>query len=118
MSKENNHECNCNHEHDQEHECGCNHDHDGDCCNHQHDTVTLTLDNDETLECLVVGIFDVDDREYIALLPDEEDNVLLYRYAAVDDEEIDLTNIEDDDEYELVSKTFLSLIEEEIEDEE
>ncbi len=52
MSKENNHECNCNHEHDQEHECGCNHDHDGDCCNHQHDTVTLTLDNDETLECL------------------------------------------------------------------
>ncbi len=118
MSKDKNHECNCNHDNDQQHECECNHDHDGDCCNHDHNTVTLTLDNDETLECLVVGIFDVDDREYIALLPNEEDNVLLYRYATADNEEIDLTNIEDDDEFELVSKTFLSLIEEETEDEE
>lgn len=32
-------------------------------------TVTLTLDNDEELECEVVSIFEAGDREYISLLP-------------------------------------------------
>lgn len=112
MSKDN-HDCKCNHEHHHhgDHECGCNHE-------HAHDTITLTLDNDETLECVVIGIFDVDDREYIALLPNDEENVLLYRYAEAENDEVDLANIEDDDEFELVSKTFLSLIEEESDDDE
>lgn len=119
MNKEKEHNCNCNHDHEghQHEDCGC-HDHEGDCCNHdhQHDTITLTLDNDVVLECVVLGVFDVEDKEYIALLPQEEDNVLLYGYAASNDDEVELINIEDDDEYELVSKTFMSLIEEDIED--
>ena len=36
-------------------------------------TVTLTLDNDEELECAVLGIFEAGGREYIALLPMEDD---------------------------------------------
>ena len=49
-------------------------------------TVTLTLDNDEELECAVLGIFEADSRDYIALLPldengdDEDSQVSLYRY--------------------------------------
>ena len=34
-------------------------------------TVTLTLDDDTTLECVVINIFKAGDREYIALLPME-----------------------------------------------
>ena len=49
-------------------------------------TVTLTLDNDETLDCLVLTIFNVGEKQYIALLPLGEDgesengDVFLYRY--------------------------------------
>ena len=32
-------------------------------------TVTLTLDNDEELECAVLTIFETAGQEYIALLP-------------------------------------------------
>jgi uncharacterized protein YrzB (UPF0473 family) len=123
MNKENNHDCNCNHDHTTEHEdCHC-HDHGEDCCNHEHDhhheTITLTLDNDKNIECLVLGVFDAGDNEYIALLPEDEDDVLLYRYAALDNDEVELTNIEEDDEFDLVSKTFMELIEEdEAEDDE
>ena len=35
-------------------------------------TVTLTLDNDETVECAILTIFPVDGRDYIALLPLDE----------------------------------------------
>ena len=35
-------------------------------------TVTLTLDNDETVECAILTIFPVNGRDYIALLPLDE----------------------------------------------
>lgn len=73
-------------------------------------TVTLTLDNNEELECAIISIFDVEDREYIALLPlsgkDAEDGeVYLYRYEEVNGKP-DLSNIETDDEFERVSEAF------------
>ena len=49
-------------------------------------TVTLTLENDEELEWAVLSIFEAEEREYIALLPLDEngDNddgqVFLYRF--------------------------------------
>lgn len=74
-------------------------------------TVTLTLDDDTTLECVVINIFKAGDREYIALLPmegpaAEEGEVYLYRYIEDENGEPDLENIEDDDEFELVSDAF------------
>ena len=36
-------------------------------------TVTLTLDNDETLECLVLTIYETNGQKYIALLPLDEE---------------------------------------------
>ena len=36
-------------------------------------TVTLTLENDQELECAVLTIFETDGREYIALLPLEDE---------------------------------------------
>lgn len=69
-------------------------------------TVTLTLDNDEELECAVLGIFEADSRDYIALLPldengdDEDSQVYLYRYIDNgEEEEPGLENILDDAEF-------------------
>ena len=74
-------------------------------------TVTLTLDNDETLECAVLTIYEVAGQEYIALLPmndeeNEDGDVYLYRYVVTEDGEPTLENIEDDDEYEAAADAF------------
>ncbi|WP_425446414.1 DUF1292 domain-containing protein [Dethiothermospora halolimnae] len=116
--------CKCNHEHDED--CGCEHDHnngdcgcghehhDGDCgCGHDHEheeveVMYITLDDDTELECYVLGNFEVEDIEYIALVPDNDDRVLLYRYKEVDGE-IELENIESDDEFEIATEAFYEL---------
>ena len=76
-------------------------------------TVTLTLDNDEELECAVLTIFESDAREYIALLPlnddGENEDGQIYLYRLIDngeDEEPGLENILDDQEFERVSDAF------------
>lgn len=91
------------------HECNCGHE---DCnCNEETVTVTLTLDNDEEVECAVLVIYTVDNQDYIALLPidengeNEDGEVYLYRYNEVDGEP-ELGNIEDDDEYEAAADAF------------
>ena len=74
-------------------------------------TVTLTLDNDEVVECAVLTVYTANDKEYIALLPlneegeSEDCDVYLYRYEEVDGEPT-LSNIEDDDEYEVAADAF------------
>ena len=74
-------------------------------------TVTLTLDDDTTLECIVINIFQAGDKEYIALLPmegeaAEDGEVYLYRYSEDEDGQPNLENVEDDDEIEIVSDAF------------
>ncbi len=83
-------------------DCDCNSD-----ASMEDITVTLTLDNDEELECGVLCIFTADSKEYIALLPldDEDGEVLLYRYTEVDGNPT-LDMIESDDEYEIVADAF------------
>ncbi len=88
------------------------HDHDCNCGCNEEVTVTLTLDNDEVLECAVLTIYNVDDKEYIALLPlveddaEEDGDVYIYRYVETEDGEPTLENIEDDDEYEAAADAF------------
>jgi uncharacterized protein YrzB (UPF0473 family) len=73
-------------------------------------TVTLTLDNDEEIECAIISIFDVQERQYIALLPlsgndAEQGEVYLYRYEE-NGGNPELSNIETDEEFEIVSDAF------------
>ena len=82
-------------------------------------TVTLTLENDEELECAVLTIFETDGREYIALLPLDEngdnDDGQVYLYRFIDngeDEEPGLENIIEDKEFEHVSEAFNDWMEE------
>ncbi len=86
----------------------------GDCatCGGEGVTVTLTLDDDSTLECAIVGIFDALNKEYIALLPldengqNEDGEVYLYRYSVDSNGKPELDNIESDEEYDAVSEAF------------
>jgi uncharacterized protein YrzB (UPF0473 family) len=78
-------------------------------------TVTLTLEDDAELDCDVVAIFQVQDKDYIALEPmgKETDEVFLYRLKHNDIEDLVLENIEDDKEFELVSNAFDELLDDE-----
>ena len=78
-------------------------------------TVDIELDNGETVECSIITIFEVDNKEYIALLPmvDEDDelygNYWIYGYSENPDnvnEEPVLRPIEDEDEYEAALDAF------------
>ena len=78
-------------------------------------TVTLTLDDDTEVECVVLTVFNAGEHEYIALLPmegadSEEGEVYLYRYSETEDGTPNLDNIEDDDEYEIVAEAFDELL--------
>lgn len=77
------------------------------------DTVTLLLDNDESVECAILCILPVQGKDYIALLPlddegdtEEESRVFLYRYIEHEDGEPELENIDDDDEFEIVADAY------------
>ena len=76
-------------------------------------TVTLTLDNDEELECSVLTIFEGGESQYIALLRVDESGdssdspVYLYRFLDNGgDAEPEIENILDDDEFERASEAF------------
>lgn len=71
--------------------------------------ITLTLEDDSEMDCEVLGIFPVGDKEYIALLPEgagEDGEVIIYRFTELENDEIQLDNIEDDAEFELVGEAF------------
>ncbi len=81
-------------------------------CNHDHedmDIIYLTLEDDSELECEVIGIFEVEDKEYIALAPLGEEEVLLYGYKEKENDEFELVSIEDEDEFDLVTEAFYAL---------
>ena len=99
-------------EHNHDHGCDFGHDH-----NHEGEaSVTLTLDDGTVLECAVLTIFPAGDKEYIALLPlneegeNEDGEVFLYRFKENGEGEPELENIEDDDEYEIVADAFDELL--------
>ena len=83
------------------------------------DTMTLDQDDGGKLECIVLNVFPVNNREYIALLPmndeghvEEDAQIFLYRFEELGDDEVNLETIEDDDEFELVSDYFDEMLDE------
>lgn len=102
--------------------CGCeNHDH-----NHDHefedgielDTIYLTFEGedgeDEEVECGILGFFDVEDQNYIALVVptdegeegDLEEEIYIYRYDEDVDGEPLLDIIETEEEFNKVNEVF------------
>ena len=77
------------------------------------DIITLEFDNGDEVECEIMGVFDINGKEYIALIPDDgTDDVYIYGYKEVGEDEFELIDIEDDAEFEAVVAEFDSIMDE------
>lgn len=89
-----------------------------------HHTITLTMDDDTEVECAILTIFPVENKEYIALLPLDENGqnetgeVYLYSFSRTADGDPMLANIEDDEEYDAAANAFNAVVEKARADEE
>ncbi len=82
-------------------DCNCGHDHDEDSF------ITLEFEDGEDVECEIMGVFEFEGKEYIALLPtDGTDDVYIYGYKEASEEEFELIDIEDEAEFERVVAEF------------
>ena len=88
--------------------------------------VTLELDDGTSVDCAVVTIFEMNERDYIALLPLDDNGasqngeVWIYRYRENPDdpnEEPELEYIDDDEEYDAAIDVFDELLDSEEYDE-
>ncbi len=77
------------------------------------DFITLEFDDGAEIECEIMGVFDYEGKEYIALIPnDGTDDVYIYGYKEVGEEEFELVDIESDEEFEKVVAEFDKIMEE------
>lgn len=75
------------------------------------DFITLEYDDGTELECEILGVFEADSSEYIALVPqDNSDDVYIYGYKETGDNEFELIDIEDDEEFGKATKVFEELV--------
>ncbi|MBR4701939.1 MAG: DUF1292 domain-containing protein [Oscillospiraceae bacterium] len=74
--------------------------------------ITLDFDDGASFECGIMGVFDVDGKDYIALEAlDGSEDVYLYGYKEVEDD-FELLDIEDEETFEKVAAEFESLTDE------
>lgn len=86
--------------------------------------VTLNLDDGSEVTCEIITIFEVDEQDYIVLIPldekgepNEEGEVYIYRYFEDETGTPSLENILSDEEYAAVSKRFEEILEEDDDEE-
>ena len=76
------------------------------------DIITLEFDGEE-VECEIMGVFDFNGKEYIALIPDDgTDDVYIYGYKEVGEDEFEIVDIDDDAEFEAVAAEFDKIMDE------
>ncbi len=82
------------------------------------DTITLYLDDNVEVECDILAIFPIKEQFYVALMPQtsidgyEPGEYFFYRYQS-DGENVELSDIETDEEWEAVEDKFEELLDEE-----
>ena len=69
-------------------------------------TLTLTLEDGKELNCEVLATLEHKDIEYIAVLPQDEDEFWIYEYSENEDGTLNIENIDDDSIFEEVGKAF------------
>ena len=78
------------------------------------EVITREFDDGGEVECEIMGVFDLNGKEYIALIPDDgTDDVYIYGYEEVGDDEFELIDIEDDAEFEAAVAEFDKIMAEE-----
>ena len=76
------------------------------------DFITLEFDDGVEVECEIMGVFEYDGKVYIALIPDDDtDDVYIYGYKEVGEDEFELVDIDDDAEFEKVVAEFDKIME-------
>lgn len=81
--------------------------------NEEADIITLEFEDGVDVECEIMGVFDYNGKEYIALIPDDgTDDVYIYGYKEVGEDEFELIDIEDDAEFEAVVAEFDAIMDE------
>ena len=76
------------------------------------DFITLEFDDGVEVECEIMGVFEYDGKEYIALIPDDDtDDVYIYGYKEGGEDEFELVDIDDDAEFEKVVAEFDKIME-------
>ena len=74
--------------------------------------ITLEFDNGDSFDCGIMGVFDVEGKDYIALEAlDGTESVYLYGYKALEDNDFELLDI-DEETFEKVAAEFDSLCDE------
>ncbi len=75
--------------------------------NGENNIVTLSGDNGEKIDCEILGTFEANSKEYIAVTPVEgekrEGEIFVYGYREHKNGEFDLLDITDDEEFENAS---------------
>jgi len=81
------------------------------------ETITLLGENGEEAEFEVLGVITVEDSDYAILVPIEEDDDQAYIFRIDADENGDeiLSQVEDDEEFEMVCEAWETLCEHELE---
>ncbi|MBR2674118.1 MAG: DUF1292 domain-containing protein [Mogibacterium sp.] len=80
----------------------------------EEDIITLEFDDDTAVDCYVMGTFECDGKEYIALAPEDgTDDVYIYGYKQVSDDEFEITEIESEEEFDAAAARFDEIVEEE-----
>ena len=63
----------------------------------EEDIITLEFDDNTAVDCYIMGTFEADGKEYIALEPtDDSEEVYIYGYKEIGDDEFELVDIVDD----------------------
>ncbi|NLD11175.1 DUF1292 domain-containing protein [Aminicella lysinilytica] len=75
--------------------------------------ITLEFDDGTKMDCEVMGIFDFEKKDYIALIPDDDsDDVYIYGYEENKDGSFELLDIVDENLFGKVAKEFQDIMEE------
>lgn len=78
------------------------------------EVITLEFEDGAEVECEIMGVFDLNGKEYIALIPDDgTDDVYIYGYKEVGEDEFELIDIESDEEFEAAVAEFDKIMTEE-----
>ena len=80
----------------------------------EEDIITLEFEDGAEIECEIMGVFDYDGKDYIALIPqDDSDDVYIYGYKEVGEDEFEIIDIEDDALFAKVVEEFDAIMESE-----
>lgn len=90
--------------------CGC------DCEDEEAEIIVFEDENGKEESFEVIGVFEVEEKEYIALQSQEDSSILLCKYIEKENGDYEVEEIESDEEFNKVSDAFDAIVEEEDEE--